>query len=205
MGNIKSFCCRDTASEIDDQEERSRILNDVCEGQTGSWDDISSTSAISHQDTPSYGSINTNKLEQTALNKIIQKMASNVIDVAPGEPLVLQQVEVNERQKSYQIKLNQIKTQLTLKSTKAPRWSFNSNSFEKLSNDTNSTFNQSQSPQHHPTPNKSLESRRIDYEPIASDEIQLITQVSQKSAQAVHEGLIIKSDDQVLVPMSNIV
>lgn len=223
MGNVKSFCCKDTASEVDDREERSRILSETCEGQNGSWDDLysSSASGVSHQDTPSYGSINTsnaNKIEQSALNKIIQKMASNVIDVAPGEPLVLQPIEVNERQKAYQTKINQIKVQLTLKSSRVQRWSFNNSSFDNLSNvantttggttivqSPNSTFNQSHSPQHLPTTNKSLDSRRVDYEPLPKDEIQLVNQICQKSAQAVHDGLTIKSKDQVVVPMSSMI
>lgn len=167
MGNVKSFCCRDNVSEVDDREERSRILNDNC---GASCEDLydSTTSAPSHQDATSYGSINNgNKtMEQSALDRIYQKMASNIIDVAPGESMVIQQAEFIERQKAYQSKLNQIRTPLPLKLTsRGPKHD-------------NSTLSATSSSNGH-------EKRCVEYEPISQDDIQLINEISTKSAQAI--------------------
>lgn len=225
MGNVKSFCCKDNVSEIDDREERSRILNDNCGGSCDDLYNHSTTSALSHQDATSYGSINNGSktMEQSALDKIYQKMASNIIDVAPGESMVIQQAEFNERQKAYQVKLNQIKTPLPLKSiNRGPRHV--NNSFDTTLNATspttlaaNSTLNttnstsitqnnivtnhlspasstNSHSPQH---VNKSQEKRRVEYEPISMDDVQLINEISSKSAQAI-KSLKITSQEQVV-------
>lgn len=217
MGNLSSFCCKESASDNDDRDERSHILNN--DNHQEAWDDVynSSASAISqHQDSPSYGSVDTSKmskLEQSALDKIIQKMASNVIDVAPVEPLILQPGEISERQKAYKAKLNQIKTPLPLKSIKSSKPSNNS-SYDNISNLVNTTadgsrvaspstvFNNIQAHNIHSTPNKSSE-LQINYDPIPSDEIQMISQISLRSSQAVQNGLNLGSGDQVVVPMSD--
>ena len=267
MGNIKSFCCRDNASEVDDREERSRILNDTnCASST----DLYNNSSNSALDTVSYGSINGNgtsskTMEQSALDRIYQKMAANVIDVAPGESMVIQPAEFMERQKAYQAKLNQIKTPLPLRvnnrvaknlnaSIDASRintthylhhhipsaspssnnviMNSNSNSNISTNNATNVEHNASatntttissnlftnnvitttatnsqslqsgslinitsnNSPQHI---GKSQEKRRVEYEPISVDEIQLINEISARTAQAI-KGLKINSQEQVI-------
>jgi len=222
MGNIKSFCCKDTASEIDDREERTRILN----GNSASCEDLynnSTTSAFSHQDRLSYGSISnvngSKSMEQSALDKIYQKMASNVIDVAPGESMVIQQAEFVERQKAYQTKLNQIKTPLSLKSRHrsskpqnnhsdaiSPNITSNGpvqnasltndnmmgNNLTSLINTTISTTGESSQ-----VFSKGQERRGVEYEPISTEEIQLINEISLKSAQAV-KGMKINSREQVV-------
>lgn len=219
MGNVKSFCCKDNVSEIDDREERSRILNDNCGGSCDDLYNNSTASALSHPDTMSYGSINNGNssktLEQSALDKIYQKMAANVIDVAPGESMVIQQAEFVERQKAYQAKLNQIKTPLPLRITnrvtKHVGSSFdtiiNTSSTSALgnlsagpisstptNNHSTSGLTSNNSPQHI---NKSQEKRRVEYEPISEDDIQLINEVSLKSAQAI-KSLKISSQEQVV-------
>lgn len=219
MGNVKSFCCKDNVSEIDDREERSRILNDNCGGSCDDLYNNSTASALSHQDNMSYGSINngtgSKTLEQSALDKIYQKMASNVIDVAPGESMVIQQAEFIERQKAYQAKLNQIKTPLPLKqnnrATKHVGSSFDTtintsstsalgnlttgaNSSTASNNHSASGLASNNSPQHI---NKSQEKRRVEYEPISEDDIQLINEISLKSAQAI-KSLKISSEEQVV-------
>lgn len=234
MGNVKSFCCRDNVSEIDDREERSRILNDNCGTSCDNIYNDSTTSAVSHQDSISYGSINnghsSKTMEQSALDKIYQKMASNVIDVAPGESMVIQPPEFMERQKAYQAKLNQIKTPLPLKQTnRVPKHvnssfdttlntsspsttatnstlgainnnnsittnhNFTANHHLLSANTTSNTAN-SNSPQH---VNKGQEKRGVEYEPISVDDIQLINEISQKSAQAI-KNLKITSQEQVV-------
>lgn len=181
MGNIRS-CCRDSASVADDREERSRILNDNCGASGDILFNDSTASATSQQDSISYGSFNNGTgskiLEQSALDKIYQKMASNVIDVAPGESMIIQQAEFVERQKAYQAKLNQMKT---------PRLP------KHINNSLDTTVNSSAS-------TKSALgtiARGVDYEPIAVDEIQLITEISLKSAQAI-KSLKINSQEQVI-------
>lgn len=166
MGNVKSFCCKDSASDVDDREEQTRILGDNC-------DDIyndSTTSALSCQDSVSYGSTdNGNKtMEQSALDKIYQKMAANVIDVAPGESIIIQQAEFNERQKAYQAKLNQIRVPLPLK--------LNNCVAKHGSHD---------------------ERVVLEYEPISLEDIQLIKGISLKSVNAI-KNLRINSQEQVV-------
>lgn len=193
MGNLKSCCCKDNDKSDDDREERSRILDDVCDGQQNLCDDIysSSTSAVSHQDLPSYGSIvNGSKAEQTALERILQKMASNVIDVAPGESMLIQQGEIVDRQKAYQMRLNQIKTPLVLKSTLVSRSGFN-NTYEASQG--NDGTQQLQA-----TLNKNLDTRGVNYEPISGDEVQLINQISRQTAVAVQNGLKIDSNEEIV-------
>lgn len=177
MGNVKSFCCKDGISDIDDCEERSRILNDNCGTSCDDLYNNSTTSALSHQDSVSYGSINngdgSKTMEQSALDKIYQKMASNVIDVAPGESMVIQQAEFIERQKAYQAKLNQIKAPIPLKLTNC------------VAKHVSGSYDESQ------------EKRRVEYEPISVDDIQLINEISLKSAEAV-KNLKINSQEQVV-------
>lgn len=177
MGNVKSFCCKDSVSEADDREERSRILNDNCGTSCDDLYNNSTTSALSHQDSVSYGSINnghgSKTMEQSALDKIYQKMASNVIDVAPGDPMVMQPAEFAERQKAYQAKLNQIKVPLPLKLTNC------------VAKHVNGSYDESQ------------EKRRVEYEPISIDDIQLINEISLKSVQAM-KNLKVNSQEQVV-------
>lgn len=120
MGNVKSFCCKDSISECDDREERSRILNGTFDESGEDLANGSIASGQSRQDSMLYGSINNcNKTsEQTALDKIYQQMAANVIDVAPGESI--QQAEFIERQKAYQSRLSLVKTPLPLKANRLP-------------------------------------------------------------------------------------
>lgn len=210
MGNIKSFCCKDNASDIDDREERSRILsNDNCNTSTNDLYNNSTTSALSQHETTSYGSIHDGNhgktMEQSALDRIYQKMAANVIDIAPGESMVIQQAEFMERQRAYQAKLSQIKTPLPLKSktTKqannsqdhifnitAPSAVISNVTFSTVPNASNIAGNAS--PQH-----LTIERRGVEFEPISDFEVQLIDKVSKKSIQAI-KGLKINSDEQVV-------
>lgn len=121
MGNVGSFCCREDTSDADDRDERARILDDNCRA---SCDDLYNQSLCSNQsnvDNLSYGSIsgtNDSKTqEQSALDKIYQRMATNLIDVAPGDSMVIQPAEFIERQKLYQAKLSQIRTPLPTRSS----------------------------------------------------------------------------------------
>lgn len=158
MGNVKSFCCKDTPSDVDDREERSCIVEND--------EDTYTTSSESEQ-----GSCDndTNLLEQSALDKIYQKMASSVIDVAPGESIIIQQAEFIERQKIYQMKLSQIKMPLPLRVA---------NQFSKHVD-------------------KGQEKRRVEYEPISDEDKQLITEISSRSAQAIKNFKMV-SDEQIV-------
>lgn len=230
MGNV---CCRDTISEIDDREERSRILVDDnnCENDylNSNQDAISYGSFNNYGNSDNNGQINSNNsksMEQSALDKIYQKMASNVIDVAPGETMVIQQAEFIERQKAYQAKLNQIKTSLPLKlASQANRLSAkqigNTNSSNTTNNHTFDPMLKNNSPSsnsnivtvhHYNGGNSSLlsgnintgqqkaqlqDKRRVEYEPISDDDIQLINEISLKSEQAI-KNLKISSSEQVI-------
>lgn len=237
MGNVKSFCCKDSASDIDDNEERSRILgNNNCDN---SCDDLynnnsDNPSLQSPRDNVSYGSLNecNNKtMEQSVLDKIYQKMASNLIDVAPGESMIIQSAEFTERQRAYQVRLNQIKTPLPLKlanrdakhvnssldnitvsiSSLSPSSTVANNNTISSNNTSGRSSNQNVS-QHLPSPiatnsgdtsrgnvaNSPQEKRRVEYEPIKSDEIRLINEISLKSANAVKSFKIV-TQEQVVV------
>lgn len=172
MGNVKSFCCRDDASDDDDREERTGILNDHC---CRSRDDIyhdSLNSDLSNQDNLSYGSINdgndSKTLEQSALDRIYQRMVINLIDVAPGDSLVIQPAEFIERQKLYQAKLSQLKTPLPLKS-----------------NDPSLGASSSSSPSIVGTSHQAH---------ISVEEVQLINDISIKSEQAIKNLKIISGE-----------
>lgn len=242
MGNIKSFCCRDSVSEIDDREERARILSD----NNASTTSIYNQSSNSGQDDLSYGSVTngmgSKTMEQSALDKIYQRMAANVIDVAPGESMIIQPAEFIERQKVYQARLSQIKTPLPLRSNnKVPRQLNNSTidtrintsvtsanaNFSPLgqlgintsvSNHTSDSNNlnvgytmnttgsstltanssnttSSNSPQH--VTKGHQEKRRVEYEPISAEDLQLINEISDKAVKAIKE-LRVSSQEPVL-------
>lgn len=159
MGNVKSFCCKDNPSDEDDREERSCIIDE-------NEDNYTTSSAETEQG--SYGN-DVNHLEQSALDKIYQKMASSVIDVAPGESIIIQQAEFIERQRIYQMKLGQIKMSLPL----------------RLNNQIPKQVDKGQ------------EKRRVEYEPISSDDKQLISEISTRSARAIR-NLKLDSDEQII-------
>uniref|UniRef100_A0A6G1SFR6 Ragulator complex protein LAMTOR1 n=1 Tax=Aceria tosichella TaxID=561515 RepID=A0A6G1SFR6_9ACAR len=250
MGNIKSFCCQDNVSTADDQDERARILGDNCV----STNSLDNNSLNSDRDDISYGSMRNQgsssgkTMEQSALDKIYQKMAANVIDVAPGESMVIQPAEFIERQRAYQAKLNQIKTPLPLRSLNAKvnrnansstldatvissnatrintsistaganltvfnqlnssantmnnltSASANNHSHGHLANNSNSTntttTTKGDSPQHL---NRVQEKRRVEYEPISVEEIQLINEISDRTVNAI-KGLRIISNEPVV-------
>lgn len=227
MGNIKSFCCKDSASELDEQDDRARILPSNCDEF---YNNNSIGSARSNEDNLSYGSANSNgngskSMEQSVLDKIYQKMAANVIDVAPGDSMVIQQAEFLERQKAYQAKLSQFRSPMPLKlgsqhqipkhvsnsfDTKLPTSSPSSTSTNStfLATGHNTTCPTFSSTGTHLSPNtitmmnstnlnRLQEKRSVEYEPISADEVQLIKDISTKSAQAI-KSLKINSNEQVV-------
>ena len=103
------------------------------------------------------------------LDRIYQKMASSVIDVAPGESIIIQQAEFLERQRIYQMKLGQIKMSLPL----------------RLNNQIPKQVDKGQ------------EKRRVEYEPISNEDKQLIIDISEKSAQAI-KNFKLDSDEQII-------
>lgn len=121
MGNVKSFCCRDTVSEEDECDDRVRIINDEFGGPGGEYYEDSIHTGISNQDNLSDSSLQIGndgkQFEQSALDNIYKRMAANLIDVAPDDSMIIQQAEFVDRQQKYQAKLAQIKTQLALKSS----------------------------------------------------------------------------------------
>lgn len=199
MGNIKSFCCRDNVSEIDDRQERARILSDNSSLSGSGQDDISynldngTGSILSKADC---------SIEQSALEKIYQKMVANVIDVAPCESMVIQPDEFIERQKTYQTRLNLIKTPLMLRSKNAnsgmPPGAFsglaNTSAVTTLST-ASPASPRDNSPQH---VSRNQEKRRVEYEPISADEIQLINEIGDATLKAV-KSLKVTSQEPVVI------
>jgi len=162
-------------------------------------------------------------VEQSALDRIYQKMAANVIDVAPGESMVIQPAEFIERQKAYQSRLNQIKTPLPMRSSNArmarhvggptldtttrvnssmgpsigssnANWGKIGGNLNNSSNITSGTTTSGNSPQH---VGRSQERRRVEYEPLSYDDIQLINEISKRTTQAVKD-LKIHSQEEVI-------
>lgn len=203
----------------DDQDERARIINNDQYPSTAS---LYNGSSDSGQDAISYGSMNnggsSNKtMEQSALDKIYQKMAANVIDVAPGESMIIQPAEFTERQRNYQARLNQIKTPLPLKSSThhmtkhggtldATTTRINtsvtsvggvSSNWARVGNQLNNTSSTGQSGHNSinvtisgNSPqhmNKTQEKRRIEYEPISVEDTQLINEISERTVKAIKE------------------
>lgn len=134
MGNA---CCR-KAGDQDEDSDRAHIINqcnpnypynDVCDPGDGAEFYINYNGydprAMNYVDDPStagipYGSFSCgNKTqEQAALDRIYHRLALNVIDVAPGETMIIQPAEICERQKAYQCRLNQLEGYLSLTLTK---------------------------------------------------------------------------------------
>lgn len=200
MGNVKSFCCReDTLSDYDEQDERHRILYPTC----GEFYNESNNSGSTNQDNLSYGSTNnyndSKTYEQSALDRIYQRMAANLIDVAPGDSMVIQQAEYLERQKIYQTKLAQIRSSLSLRQgSRLPRHvdaSANNLSSSPLAMFGANNIAGSSSSYLSPTANtgsfsahqlgKTQDKRRVEYEPISDEDIQLITDISTRSSLAI--------------------
>lgn len=188
MGNIKSFCCREDTSDVDDRQERVRILSDNSSSTSQDNYDDGSGSILSKADC---------SIEQSALDKIYQRMVANVIDVAPCESMVIQPAEFIERQKTYQARLNLIRTPLMLKSK-------NSNnglppgptsSAVNVSTTTTSSANSRDSPQH---VGKNQEKRRVEFEPISMDDIQLINDIGARTLKAL-KGLKVNSQEPVVI------
>lgn len=239
MGNIKSFCCREDVSETDDSEERARILSDNNVRSNSLYNQSNSG-----QDDLSYGSINTRagkSLEQSALDRIFQRMAANVIDVAPGESMIIQPAEFIERQKAYQARLNQIRTPLPLRynnkvhrqlnnttidtrlnnsltpmgtnqnslcysnlnTSSANQTIASNNSFSGYNSNVIGSSSQTTNPANS-TGSKSLrqvtknqEKRRVEYEPISVEELQLMDEISERTVKAIR-GLKVISQEPVV-------
>lgn len=224
MGNVKSFCCKDNVSEIDDREERSRILDNQCDAPCDDFYRHIDGSPRNNSDTVSYGSINNvngcRSVEQSALDRIYQKMASNVIDVAPGEPMSIQQAEFVERRKAYQSRLNQIKTpfpftlkhrnpkhvasgsliDVSINHTSPPSHLFNHSTRQPADQDTTHYLHMANHDpigfnNHSPHNSKSHEKRRVEYEPISANDIELISEISRKSTQAIRNFKVQSSEE----------
>lgn len=214
MGNVKSFCCRDTVSEVDECDDRVRILGDNFGGPGEEFYDNSINSNFTNQDNLSNASLQIGNdgrnLEQSALDNIYKKMVANLIDVAPDDSMIIQPAEFMERQAKYQAKLAQIKTQLALKSST----NLNKQQQQQQINNTSSISGDSSTKNVGPRPNSSssptglnttptssvstlISQGRIEYEPISAEDIQMINDISLRSAKAVQNVRIIS--DQPIV------
>ncbi|XP_072386485.1 ragulator complex protein LAMTOR1 [Diabrotica undecimpunctata] len=104
MGCCYSFFCKDeTSSQIGEPNERTHLLVDP----------VSNSTNIHITNSEDILSRNSNNLpkktdEQSALNRILQETATNVIDVAALDSHNLQQHEYVERMKIYNIKVQQV-------------------------------------------------------------------------------------------------
>ncbi|CAH1105610.1 unnamed protein product [Psylliodes chrysocephalus] len=104
MGCCYSFFCKDdTTSQPGEANERTHLLIDP----------VSSNTNIQRVNSEDILSRNLNNLpkktdEQSALNRILQETATNVIDVAALDSHNLQQHEYLERMKIYNVRVQQV-------------------------------------------------------------------------------------------------
>lgn len=126
MGNA---CCKCTSKDDDDDNyDRSHIISSdnnqydtqpIPRGRNGSSGGREfymnfNNGPYNTNDVIPYGSFSCgNKTpEQAALDRIYHKLALNLIDVAPGETMIIQPAEICERQKAYQSRLSKLEGQL---------------------------------------------------------------------------------------------
>ncbi|KAF2884113.1 hypothetical protein ILUMI_22081 [Ignelater luminosus] len=106
MGCCYSFFCKeDGSSQGGEPNERTHLLVDP----------VSNSSSVPQINSEDFLSRNANAApkktdEQSALNRILQETATNVIDVAALDSHNLQQHEYLERMKQYSVKLQQVCT-----------------------------------------------------------------------------------------------
>ncbi|GJQ70643.1 hypothetical protein Trydic_g23033 [Trypoxylus dichotomus] len=104
MGCCYSFFCKDNeSSQSGEPNERSRLLvdngpNNSCVQRINGEDVLNREPSIAPRKAD----------EQSALNKILQEAATNVIDVATLDSHNLQQHEYIERSKLYRIRIHQL-------------------------------------------------------------------------------------------------
>lgn len=215
MGNA---CCR--SASVDDDSDRAHIINNTNNNNNYNYDipqsdglggggraGIGGEYYINFNGSPPndeipYGSFSCgNKTqEQAALDRIYHRLALNVIDVAPGETMIIQPAEICERQKAYQSRLNQLEGVISLTLTKTGGVESSGNLFnahklisrlkippivEPISTilavaneNSNNIINRQKLYQ---IPDR----RRVEYEAIPQDEEALIGEYSIRSAKAV--------------------
>lgn len=208
MGNA---CCRNTTS--DDDSDRAQIISndydtshDAIGGHGGAGGDGPNEFYINFAGQPvgdeiPYGSFSCdNKTqEQAALDRIYHKLALNVIDVAPGETMIIQPAEICARQNAYQSRLNKLGglPSLTLNKTGGVQnygHLFNHNKLvSKLkisssleptsgeSGDGGANITAANRQKLYQIPDR----RRVEYDAIPQEEEQLIREYSLRSVRAV--------------------
>ncbi|OQV20487.1 hypothetical protein BV898_05532 [Hypsibius exemplaris] len=112
MGNICKSCCGgdDSQNDSDGQSEQTRLLNGATRAQAiepqGGEYSTRTNSVLKKND------------EQSALNRILHKAASNVIDVAALDAHGMEQHEFSEKAKTYSQKLQTATVHLKNRSKK---------------------------------------------------------------------------------------
>ncbi|KAJ8964027.1 hypothetical protein NQ314_005167 [Rhamnusium bicolor] len=168
MGCCYSLFCKDeNSSQSGEPNERTHLLVDP----------VSNNTNIQRVNSEDILSRNLNNLpkktdEQSALNRILQETATNVIDVAALDSHNLQQHEYVERMKMYNTKVQQV-------------FATNKN---KISKKLNSCILQDI-----PVPDKILST-----EPISSDDINLITSSVAAAASAIQDIKVDHKEDLVV-------
>lgn len=164
-----SACCLPSKKE-DPTSERARILDNPVDDTLSS--DYSPQGDNYNSFNSNYGSVADSGLrqEQNQLNRTLHKMANQVIDVTSVDTSHVEQSEYMERQRIYQNKLPLLRTP-HLRST--------------------------------PTQNvrrkKAPDAVKFNFDPISEEDLNLINEFSEKSARAVKQGFVIKSDEDLVV------
>lgn len=168
MGCCYSFFCRDeSSSQSGEPNERTHLLVDP----------VSNTSIhnirVNNEDILSRNSNNLPKKtdEQSALNRILQETATNVIDVAALDTHNLQQHEYLERIKIYNVKVQQV-------------LAANKQQYSKKCNCILQDI---------PNPEKVLNS-----DPISTDDLTMITSVVSVAANIINDMKVDHKEDLVV-------
>ena len=176
MGNICP--CFGSRKDESNGEEQDRLLNDPTEVPADRTSLLGDDPAVLQRDSRDYGTMNgsssNHKPEVSAWNRVLEKMASDVIDVSTIEAQnnPIEQSEWMERSRMYANKVANSRVGSILKSACRPK----------------------------PAPKVDLSSA-IDqaFEPISESDLAMINEFSEAAVNAVKSGFVVNIDEDLIV------